>query len=132
MTTEAISHLDGPEFEGIFEPGDEPRPVGSRPRRKRPSVAASTARPVFDMNGHGPQCSWCRAITNSGTSPRPTPAPPKRVVDIALVHDLYEATPDTTPCPDCEWTDAQDLWEPEAHRVLAHPCPKHTHTEEDQ
>ena len=93
MTTEAISHLDGPEFEGIFEPGDEPRPVGGRPRRKRPSaklvhqvrvecdlddataervadwaadwgerLAASTARPVFDMNGHGPQCSWCRAI----------------------------------------------------------------------
>lgn len=27
---------------------------------------------------------------------------------------------------------AQDLWEPEARQVLAHPCPKHTHTEEDQ
>ena len=33
------------------------------------------------------------------------------------------------------WMDgavAQDLWEPEARQVLAHPCPKHTHTEEDQ
>ena len=36
------------------------------------------------------------------------------------------------PCPDCKWTDAQDLWEPEARQVLAHPCHKHTHTEEDQ
>ena len=91
---EAISHLDGPEFEGIFLPDDYPhRPPMSVPPRNHASaklvrqvrvecdlddetaervadwaadwgerLAASAARPVFDMGGHGPQCSWCRAI----------------------------------------------------------------------
>ena len=87
-----ISHLDGPEFEGIFLPTPDHAPMSVPPRERASSklvhqvrvacdlddetaervadwaadwgerLAASAARPVFDMNGSGPRCSWCAAI----------------------------------------------------------------------
>jgi hypothetical protein len=85
-----MSHLDGPEFEGIFVGTGEHRPVMSKPHRMLPSaklihqvrvacdlddataervadwaadwgerLGARTAKPVFDMDGYGPACSWC-------------------------------------------------------------------------
>ncbi len=79
------------EFAGIFEPTGS-RPVMSKPPRmtaskefvrevaivldgvedataladwvadKMERFGARTARPVFDMDGNGPQCSWCGQI----------------------------------------------------------------------
>lgn len=92
LTPEGFSHLDGPEFEGIFLPQPD-RAVMSRPPREMASskfiyqvrtacdlddataervadwaadwherLGAAGARPVFDMDGCGPLCSWCGVI----------------------------------------------------------------------
>ena len=88
-----MSHLDGPEFEGIFTTQGGTRPVMSRPPRVMPTAkliyqirtacdlddaaaervadwaadwheraGAYGAKPVFDLEGSGPCCSWCGAI----------------------------------------------------------------------
>ena len=115
-----------------MQPGDHVRPHGGRRVHKLGDLAPTDSCPTKAICG---AMMW----SDGHVTDRPVTCQKcirhqalAEMVDIALEHDLYEATPDTTPCPDCEWTDAQDLWEPEAHRVLAHPCPKHTHTEEDQ
>ena len=115
-----------------MQPGDHVRPHGGRRVHKLGDLAPTDSCPTKAICG---AMMW----SDGHVTDRPVTCQKcirhqalAEMVDIALEHDLYEATPDTTPCSDCEWTDTQDLWEPEAHRVLAHPCPKHTHTEEDQ
>ena len=87
-----MSHLDGPEFEGSFLPDgqrtvtsrpgrllasaklvhqirvscdlddDTAERVADWAADWGQRLGACTARPVFDMDGGGPQCSWCGAI----------------------------------------------------------------------